>query len=241
MNILFSLCLGLCLSKVLDSCQCDTSLLGNGKCDSECDTADCNWDGKDCENLHCFCEESMLGNGVCDWDCVNKACNWDGGDCCENWMLYNNFCDAPCFLEEFQYDMGACGDYLGACMCPDSEIGDHHCNFYCSDHPECLNERGDCCFKFEIGDGRCEEYCYSKKNKWDGGDCFVNPPVECECWKKGILGNGVCDPECDTEVCVHDFGDCCDKALLGNGVCDQSCNTSVLGFDGGDCISSQDN
>lgn len=189
------------------------------------------------ENLVCNCDESKLGDGVCNWECMNWACNWDHGDCCENWMLYNNYCDAACYLEEFDYDQGDCSfKPPGLCKCPVSTLGDKKCNWHCSDHIECLMERGDCCFKFEIGDTRCDEYCYSEENRWDGGDCFKNPPVDCDCWKKGLLGNGECNPECDTEECVHDFGDCCETSMLGNGICDQSCNTEVLGFDEGDCL-----
>ncbi|CAG9326886.1 unnamed protein product [Blepharisma stoltei] len=188
------------------------------------------------ENNVCNCDESMLGDGICQWECVNFACNWDHGDCCENWMLYNDFCDAACYLEKFKWDQGACKKPLGKCKCSWNDIGNGFCNWHCSDHIECLMEGGDCCFYFEVGDGRCEEYCYNIENNWDGGDCFKNPPKDCPCYEKGLLGDGVCNKECDTEECVHDFGDCCDEKLLGNGVCDESCNTEVLDFDGGDCL-----
>ena len=239
MKLLYLLGLSISLSEIVSPIQeiiiCDKSHLGDKICNPECDNEENNWDNQDCENNHCFCEPHKLGDGFCNWECVNFACGWDGGDCCENWMLYDGYCDSACYVERFKYDNGDCKTELGTCKCPDSSIGDDDCNFHCSDHPECLNEMGDCCFKFEIGDGHCEEYCYTATTDWDGGDCFVNPPRNCPCWERGILGNGICDPECDTEACVHDFGDCCNPKLLGNGVCDPSCDTEFLDYDGHDC------
>lgn len=52
------------------------------------------------------------------------------------------------------------------------------------------------------------------------------------------VGNGVCNPECNTEKNYFDWGDCsetCPADLIGNGVCDIPCNTEKYRFDGGDC------
>lgn len=139
-------------------------------------------------------------------------------------MLYNGFCDAPCYLEQFNFDNQDCAQPLTACEYKWATVGDGVCKFQPSDHPECLNDLGDCCFDFEVGDGHCEEYCYSPVNNWDGGDCFVEPPVDCACWQEGILGNGVCDELCRTEECWYDMGDCCTDEMLGNGECDPECS-----------------
>jgi hypothetical protein len=64
----------------------------------------------------------------------------------------------------------------------------------------------------------------------------------CSC-DKNMLGDGVCNQECNTPDCYWDMNDClyihpgclCHKLLIGDGICDSSCNTSLCGWDGGDC------
>ncbi|CEM25079.1 unnamed protein product [Vitrella brassicaformis CCMP3155] len=58
-----------------------------------------------------------------------------------------------------------------------------------------------------------------------------------------LLGNGVCDAECNTEACGNDGGDCkgdlcasgCHPEHRGDGFCDPLCNVAACKFDDGDC------
>ncbi|ELU14075.1 hypothetical protein CAPTEDRAFT_125907, partial [Capitella teleta] len=56
-----------------------------------------------------------------------------------------------------------------------------------------------------------------------------------------LLGNGVCDPECDHPVTHSDAGDCggiraeCQWLDVENGICDPQCNNQMNDWDGGDC------
>lgn len=64
------------------------------------------------------------------------------------------------------------------------------------------------------------------------------------------FGNGVCDPECDSEDALYDGFDCepataeCGPSgdrqcrnIFANGVCDMECDSPGCVWDGGDCIS----
>ncbi|XP_012934989.1 uncharacterized protein LOC106011109 isoform X2 [Aplysia californica] len=56
-----------------------------------------------------------------------------------------------------------------------------------------------------------------------------------------LVGNGVCDIECNQTRTGNDGGDCdmyhvtCNASNVGNGVCDFECNKAYHGWDGGDC------
>ena len=62
----------------------------DNKCDEECNSKDCLFDGMDCRlvanDLNCnemyesYCSANY-GNGKCDSGCNNAECAWDGGDC----------------------------------------------------------------------------------------------------------------------------------------------------------------
>lgn len=63
----------------------------DGKCDQECNTAECLYDGNDCYQPHspslAMCDERSdyclknYANGICDQECNSGACGWDGADC----------------------------------------------------------------------------------------------------------------------------------------------------------------
>lgn len=67
---------------------------------------------------------------------------------------------------------------------------------------------------------------------------LVECPHACD---QALLGNGVCNEQCDFVGCNHDNGDCttggptCAPQRQGDGVCDEECNTEECNFDGGDC------
>ena len=80
----------------------------------------------------------------------------------------------------------------------------------------------------------------------------IGAALACPCPSSWVsvtqIGDGVCDPECMSQLCSYDtrnagISDCelacqaagCDLSLLGNGVCDPGCETQVCGWDYGDC------
>jgi hypothetical protein len=83
---------------------CVASKHSNSICNPECNYAECNYDGGDCEQVMCdistvvldgefgllpdgektgSCFSKMIGDGRCDAACNTPSCNMDGGDCCE--------------------------------------------------------------------------------------------------------------------------------------------------------------
>ncbi|RCN40015.1 notch domain protein [Ancylostoma caninum] len=101
---------------------------GNGKCDEECNLAECDYDGNDClvKNPFDGCPSSsfcalVFKNGVCDEVCNNEACLFDGFDCMtkepvcpEAISAYckkhksDGICDEQCNQEGCDFDGGDC-------------------------------------------------------------------------------------------------------------------------------------
>ena len=53
------------------------SLMGDGKCDLECNNFQCIWDGFDCGSDCAYnCKINMIGNSICDQECNNSECEW---------------------------------------------------------------------------------------------------------------------------------------------------------------------
>eukprot|EP01084_Bolivina_argentea_P199749 341731_1 len=58
-----------------------------------------------------------------------------------------------------------------------------------------------------------------------------------------MIGDGVCNPECNTKTCLYDQGDCiqlcnftnCNVDEINNGICNEECNNIDCRWDGGDC------
>ena len=50
-----------------------------------------------------------------------------------------------------------------------------------------------------------------------------------------MLGDSVCNPECNDSVHFYDEGDCCDQENVGNSQCDPECDLEMFEYDGGDC------
>lgn len=98
---------------------------GNGKCDEECNTIECDFDGNDCSlgekpwknctaSIDCW---KVFADGVCNEECNTLECLFDGRDCerklqpCnpafENYCkkhYANGFCDYGCNNEECDWD-----------------------------------------------------------------------------------------------------------------------------------------
>eukprot|EP00922_Rhytidocystis_sp_ex-Travisia-forbesii_P010048 GHVS01014735.1.p1 GENE.GHVS01014735.1~~GHVS01014735.1.p1 ORF type:complete len:548 (+),score=101.24 GHVS01014735.1:252-1895(+) len=146
------------------NCTCDRKLLGNGSCDAECNTYECNKDMLDCtEKCNKSCVTLWQGDGICDQQCDTPECFHDKGDCkgcdaldkCRGWMPANTVCDMQCNAAECDHDGGDCIgmlDILGV---------DYNSQPYIFEF--CANEF--------LGDGHCDIQCFSEKGQWDGGDC----------------------------------------------------------------------
>ncbi|EFO20124.2 hypothetical protein LOAG_08369 [Loa loa] len=74
---------------------CQSSAIGNKRCDIECRHAITGDDGGDCK-IQDKCEKWMLGNKQCELECNNRENNWDKGDCCTDFTFSDNhFCIDP--------------------------------------------------------------------------------------------------------------------------------------------------
>ena len=103
-------------------------MVGNGFCNDETNTANCNYDGGDCCGVNTttnFCSECechlngtcvagyhpLVGNGVCNNDTNIAECHYDGGDCCtipNITMLGDAICHDETNHPECDYDGGDC-------------------------------------------------------------------------------------------------------------------------------------
>ncbi|CAG9321220.1 unnamed protein product [Blepharisma stoltei] len=133
------------------SCSLDCLMLaGDGYCDSQCDTLDCNFDSLDCP-IQCSpgCSPNMIGNGICNKECYTSSCTFDNIDCI-------NLCSGGCLP---------------------SMIGDKQCQNDCFNE-NCLFDAGDCfglcsqnCSFSMLGDGVCQPQCANEKCNFDNDDC----------------------------------------------------------------------
>ena len=89
-------------------------LVGDGYCNDESNTIQCDFDGGDCcytcvskqfcIDCKCLAENEdkelnypLIGDGYCQDEINNAACNFDGGDCCGS-CVNTNFCiDCTCY------------------------------------------------------------------------------------------------------------------------------------------------
>lgn len=255
---------------------CKKDWLGDGWCDSACNTEACGFDEGDCLGW-CSgdCKPSWEGDGYCDAACYVAACNWDRGDCsrwreqgvdaverralqqklrqfqqhrlqlpeckCERRLLVNGSCTPECNVPECLFDGGECLDMCNA-KCSKSWLGDGDCDREC-DTPECAYDKGDC-----ASTTNATLQAMRKEN----GTLEVCDST-CRLW---MIGNGVCDKQCNNAACGYDNGDCdnitavveidysvepeavyqfCAKEWIGDGHCDANCYNKPSRWDGGDC------
>lgn len=201
--------------------ECLEDWVGDGWCDSECNVAECGYDGPDCEGW-CGgeCRPDWPGDGQCDVECYKEECGWDGGDC-KDWKDRNlpSAHDLQKKVEEAagSEDPDAAVEAL---LAKDLQLS--ACD----------------CLKGKLGNGVCNPECNTYECQFDGFDCKQMCDIECpHVW----LGDGKCDKECDVPACFNDKGDCdscsegCRTWMVGNGVCDPACNNKDCGYDNGDC------
>lgn len=121
----------------------------NGRCDSSCDSAECDFDGRDCiQGCPEACLSLNIGDGVCQPECNVQTCLYDKGDCldkcadgCLLSMLGDGVCQQACNNIWCQYDQSECG-------CTDALLGNGVCD------PPCQNAT----FFFDAQD--CAEFIY---------------------------------------------------------------------------------
>ena len=62
-------------------------MLGDGNCDEECRTLECNLDNGDCgfcyNEFSMSCNAEKLGNDECDPECLTVFCDYDNDACGE--------------------------------------------------------------------------------------------------------------------------------------------------------------
>eukprot|EP01083_Nonionella_stella_P049405 131669_1 len=112
-------CQGVC-TKDYNSLYCNNNMIGDGVCQSECNTKTCLFDEGDCIQLCNFtnCDVTTIGNGECNEGCNNIECRWDGGDCdtiyCSTPDYLNSYIAHPLWLH---VDDGVCDLHLLASNC----------------------------------------------------------------------------------------------------------------------------
>ncbi|CAM9523721.1 unnamed protein product [Scytosiphon promiscuus] len=173
---------------------CSTSQIGNGWCDQENNTPECNYDGGDC--CECTCEvDETLGdddyrcgqyNGFACIDpsapCVDDdSVTVDMIDECDAGQIGNGWCDDFNNKEECAFDGGDCCD----CTCTQNMDDDYSCRYFACIDPEaaCVNDDDitvemyeNCGYVQGIGNSYCDDDNNTPECGYDGGDC-----CECTC------------------------------------------------------------
>jgi hypothetical protein len=166
---------------------CDPELAGNGVCDEETNTVDCEYDRGDC------CEGTCMGSncGENGYNCINP----DYYCPIESWAS-DGYCDEENNIASCYYDGGDC--------CPSTCIPTA---LYQCDNPHCMNP--DICIVNWLGDGYCDPENNNLDCSYDLGDCCedtCDPSAPYDC---GVNGFDCIDPsqQCvDHADVVSEFG-----------------------------------
>ncbi|KAL8439877.1 hypothetical protein Efla_000849 [Eimeria flavescens] len=254
---------------------CRSDWRGDGWCDTACNTEGCNFDDGDCAGWCAGdCKPTWVGDGNCDAACYNAACDWDKGDC-KKWKEEGVKEVNRRALQQQQKQLQQHRLQLPDCKCERRLLVNGSCTPECN-VPECLFDGGECldmcnakCAKSWLGDGDCDRDCDTAECGHDKGDCDSNTNVNlqavraaansseicqssCRLW---MIGNSVCDTQCNNAACGFDSGDCdnvsvvlevdysakpevyqfCAKEWIGDGSCDPNCFNKESRWDGGDC------
>ncbi|CAG9319460.1 unnamed protein product [Blepharisma stoltei] len=153
---------------------CNSTIWGDGNCDSECSNSQCNYDNGDCLNLTCAenCFIWMVGNSICDQACDNEECEYDKKDCgctpeCSNSIWGDGVCDEECNNLDCEFDKGDCG----------------HCSSGCT--------------IAKLSNQKCDPECNTANCEWDYGICGCSEFCAVEDY-------GKCNPECLVGECNYD-------------------------------------
>ena len=210
---------------------CDLiKLVGDGVCNDETNTANCNFDGGDCclnvinkeycSECTCFLKEfcgtgfhPLVGDGFCNEETNILECGYDGGDCClASDLVGDGFCNDESNTPECIYDGGDCCFHVNTDLC-----------LNCSCH--CINLK-------LVGDGFCNDEANNIECNFDGGDCCGNCVIKeycskCECFEgtsgsnniNPLINDGFCNQEANSLECNFDSGHCCGPAVSCKGHC----------------------
>ena len=141
-------------------------MIGNGFCNDEANTAECNYDGGDCcgpntNKEHCaacicYSKEScnagisaviqLVGDGYCYDETNNLECNYDGGDCCLS-SPNTDYC-SNCTCNLLETCLAGTHPFVGNGICNDE-----------TNIAECMFDGLDCCsgYGFEVVTTDCTE------------------------------------------------------------------------------------
>ena len=141
------------------------------------------------------CRLYQVGDGKCDWGCNVAACTFDAQDCkgytdkCQNAWLDGQmslwYASSPIGLTSKCFETNADGTGPGGIGTPTS---------------------------FPLRDTKCDLHCNFEACGWDGGDCASvalqrSPQCAPGCYSH-MLGDAVCQSQCNTAGCLFDLRDC---------------------------------
>ena len=213
----FFLDLSDCSQSCLSPGICNVTNLANAICDADCNTAECGWDLGDCGYCSPGCTIDLLTNDVCDPICSNLPCMFDNNLCgwcavgCFEKDLYSSACIPECNVTACQaYGSNPC--YLECSPgCTREMLGDGSCNLECCVE-ECWYDYGDClcspgCTPEIIAESTCigsTDPCATEQCNFKNGLCG-GCALGCT---DDMLGNGICESECNRYECNYDYMDC---------------------------------
>ena len=139
------------------------------------------------------CRIFEVGDGKCDWNCNVASCEYDRGDCqyytpaCRDaWLMSNAYSN--------QYASVAltttCFTFEDSGVPATFPLKNSQCDLRCN-FPECGFDGGDCTAAALRSSPQCNEGCYSH-----------------------MLGDNICQHECDTAGCLWDFRDCAEHSAV---------------------------
>ena len=193
---------------------CHAFQIGDHFCDDECNKESFDYDGGDC------CTTSIV-----DTFCINCLCLEEGNRrpsvfCSNSLMIGDGICDDGCNTVENQYDLNDC------CL---PLLTDMNCKVC-----QCLNQVDEgipfesskhYCLRQKIGDGKCHDECNNEQYQFDHMDCCHEQIIDSMC--QSCI--------CHQDDQRHPAIGLCTNFLVGNGICNDECNTFLNAFDGGDC------
>lgn len=200
--------------------SCSSSYIADTQCDSSLCTSDC--DAQDCAQVCRYCPTRADDYFSCYGACDSRYCAFQNGVCpicevpgCNSFNLGNGQCDPACNNTLCRFDLGDCNVEYCAInkanhVCFTSFLGDGRCQPVCN-VPECKFDLGDCpkpppvCTfsSIDVCDPTCDYVLY----KFQWGACPNNCTKKHRNCQIEMLGNNICNPECDFPECGMDAGD----------------------------------